>query len=240
MKRRPVIGITPDYRPGSPDSYSPYPWYALKQLYGNAIEFAGGTPLLLPYHPNLIDTYIDLIDGVLITGGDFDIDPKLYGDTHCHEAVKLLPERATFEWELAKKALQHDKAILGICGGMQLLNVLEGGSLIQHIPAECTQALNHQQTNPRTEPEHVIEIYAGTLLYQMANTSTAMVNSSHHQAIKTVGKNLKVNALAPDGIIEGIENPHHRFCLGVQWHPEFHISDVDKAVFTGFIAAACS
>ncbi len=240
MQHRPLIGITPDYRPGSLDSYCRYPWYALKQHYSNAIEAAGGIPFVLPYHSHLTDTYINLMDGILVTGGDFDIDPKLYGATYCHETVKLLPERTTFEWELVKKALQHNKPILGICGGMQLLNVLHGGSLIQHIEAECLEALNHQQPNPRTEPSHDIKIHSGTLLHQLTNTTKTMVNSSHHQAIKNIGKDLKINALAPDGIIEGIENPQHRFCLGVQWHPEFHINETDKAIFTGFITATRS
>ena len=128
--------------------------------------------------------------------------------------------------------------VLGICGGMQLLNVALGGTLIQHIPDEIPEALAHEQPNPRDEPGHEVALSADSLLRSICRSDGLAVNSAHHQAVKAVGAGLTVNAVAPDGVIEGIEAPGQRFCLGVQWHPEFAITPADRAIFSAFVAAA--
>ncbi len=134
--------------------------------------------------------------------------------------------------------LARDKPVLGICGGQQLLAVALGGTLIQHIPDEVKNALPHEQPNPRTEPGHVVTIGAGTLLRRVTQLAEMPVNSAHHQAVKDAAPGLVVDAVAPDGVIEGIEDPKRRFVLGVQWHPEYRLSVGDRRIFAAFIEAA--
>ncbi|HYM02727.1 MAG TPA: gamma-glutamyl-gamma-aminobutyrate hydrolase family protein, partial [Stellaceae bacterium] len=130
-----------------------------------------------------------------------------------------------------------DKPVFGICGGQQLLNVALGGTLIQHIPDEIDDPLPHEQPNPRTEAGHVVRVVVGTQLHRITGAAELPVNSAHHQAVKDLAPGFVVDAVAPDGVIEGIEDPRRRFCLGVQWHPEYAISAGDTALFAAFIAA---
>jgi putative glutamine amidotransferase len=235
MKRRPIIGITLDAEEGG--SYSKLAWYALRHNYADVIAKAGGLPLPLPHFPELAQEYAEKVDGLLITGGRFDVDPALFGATSVHPTVIIKPSRTQFEIEMVKLVYEAKKPILGICGGMQLLNVVLGGTLIQHIPDEIPNCLAHEQPNPRTEAGHAIEIYRDSLLHDVAQTQEAAVNSAHHQAVKIVAPSMRVNAVAPDGVIEGIEDLHHPFCLGVQWHPEYEVSDVDTRIIHRFIKA---
>jgi len=235
--RDPVIGITVDSE--EPGGYSKLPWYALRQNYASAVARAGGIPILLPHEAALAERYLDLVDGIVIAGGAFDIDPALFGAPLRHPTVTLKAERTAFELALAKAALARNHPTLGICGGQQLLHVALGGALIQHIPDEVAGALAHEQPNPRTEPGHDVAIVEGTLLHRIVGARIIPVNSAHHQAAKP-GKvdGLVVNSTAPDGVIEGIEAPRYRFCLGVQWHPEYRISPADDRVFEAFVDAA--
>ena len=234
----PRIGVTLDAEPPSdtPDGYSRYPWYALRQNYADAIEAAGGLPLALP-HNGLAEQYLDLLDALVITGGGFDVDPAMYGDASQHESVTLKPERTIAELALVQGALKRNMPVLGICGGEQLLAVVLGGTLIQHIPDEVENSLNHRQHNPRNEPGHVVTIAPGTMLHRIVGTEKMAVNTSHHQAVRSPGPHAIVNAATSDGVIEGIEDARYKFCLGVQWHPEFHISPGDRAIFDAMIAA---
>ena len=236
--RLPRIGVTLDAEPPSetPDGYSRYPWYALRQNYAGAIEAAGGLPLALP-HNDQAAQYLDIIDALVVTGGGFDVDPSLYGDTSMHDSVSLKPTRTAAELALVRGALALGKPVLGICGGEQLLAVALGGTLIQHIPDAIEHALPHRQPNPRHEPGHGIAITPGTLLHRIVGAETMAVNSSHHQAVRSPGPYAVVNARAIDGVIEGIEDPRQRYCLGVQWHPEFFINNGDTAIFKAFVAA---
>lgn len=240
MNHKPLILITLDAE--SSGGYSKMPWYALRQNYCDAILEAGGIPFPVPHHPGLAQDYASLADGFVFTGGAFDIDPALYGVDHRHETVTTKQDRTTFEWRLLQLAYDLQKPMLGICGGMQLMNVVLGGTLIQHIPDEVENCLPHEQPNPRTEPGHDIEVYEDTLLYRLVKPVMTQgkipVNTAHHQAIKKLGGGFCINAVAPDGVVEGIEDPTHPFCLGVQWHPEYHVSEADKKIFTGFIQAA--
>jgi len=238
MTFKPVIGITLDSDVGG--SYSRYPWYAIRHNYVDAVIDAGGIPLLLPYSYKLLDEYASRIDGLLIPGGFFDICPSHYGEEVGHETVKTHPDRTNFEFAITRKIKEQGKPLLGICGGMQLMNVIFGGTLIQHIPAEIDNALPHEQENPRHEAGHDVEIIPQTLLHRIAQSKIKVpVNSAHHQAIRKVASGFIVNAVAPDGVIEGIElSNSNQFALGLQWHPEFHISDVDRSIFNHFIQAA--
>ncbi|HYB09877.1 MAG TPA: gamma-glutamyl-gamma-aminobutyrate hydrolase family protein [Alphaproteobacteria bacterium] len=233
---RPAIGLTLDSEP--PGGYSKLPWYALRQNYSDTIAAAGGLPILLPHDPDRVEDYLDRLRGLVVTGGAFDVDPSLFGATTKHPTVKTKDGRTAFESAILKGALKRDMPVLGICGGQQLLNVVLGGTLIQHIPAEVDDALAHEQPNPRTEPGHVVHVVKGTLLYRITGSEALAVNSAHHQAAKDVGRDVIVNATADDGIIEGIEHPRYRFCLGVQWHPEYLISPGDGRILDAFVAAA--
>ena len=232
---RPVIGLTLDAEP--PGGYSAFPWYALRENYAAAIDAAGGLAMLLPHEPERATDYLDRLDGVVVTGGAFDIDPALFGATERHPTVTTKDRRTRFELALTHGALERDLPVLGICGGQQLLAVALGGSLIQHIPDEVAGALVHEQKTPRDTTCHPVSVIAGTLLHRIVGATEIAVNSTHHQAVKAAGPTLVVDAVAPDGVIEGIEDPQRRFCLGVQWHPEYRITAADAALFAAFIGA---
>jgi putative glutamine amidotransferase len=233
---RPRIGITLDSEPAG--GWSKMPWYALRQNYCGAVAAAGGLPLPLPHEPDLAAAYLDGLDGLLVTGGAFDVDPALFGDATKHATVKTKDRRTAFEYAMVKGAIDRDLPILGICGGEQLLNVVLGGTLHQHVPDAFPGGLAHEQPNSRTEPGHPVEIVPGTQLARIVGKARMDVNSAHHQAVKDVGPGVVVNATAPDGVIEGIELPGKRFCLGVEWHPEYDIDPGDRAIFASFVAAA--
>ncbi len=234
---QPVIGLTLDSEP--PGGYSKtHHWYALRENYASAVVKAGGLPVLLPHEPEQTEAYLDLIDGLVVTGGAFDVDPALFGASTRHASVTTKDRRTAFELAVTRGAVAADKPVFGICGGQQLLNVALGGTLIQHIPDEVPDALAHEQPNPRTEAGHVVKVTKGTLLHRITGADELPVNSAHHQAVRELAPGFVVDATAPDGVIEGIEDPRRRFLIGVQWHPEYAISDGDTRLFDAFIAAA--
>ncbi len=236
MARRPVIGVTLDSEP--PGGYSKLPWYALRENYCDVLAAAGAVPVALPHEPELVEAYLDMLDGLVVTGGAFDIDPVLYGAAERHTTVKLKERRTKFEWAITKGAVECHLPLLAICGGQQLLNVVLGGTLIQHIPDTLPTALAHEQPNPRTEPGHEVIVVPGTLLHRITGAERLPVNSAHHQAAERVGPGIVASGRAPDGIIEAIEDPSRPFCLGVQWHPEYRISAGDSAILSAFVGAA--
>lgn len=244
----PIIGITLDSETPSPiyelekcTGYSRYPWYALRDNYCKAISNAGGIPILLPHESLFLENYLEIIDGLLIPGGPYDIDPLLFGEVERHESVSINPGRTNFELALLKKALTLDLPVLGICGGHQLINVAFGGTLIQHIPHSLKSALAHKKLHH--ELAHSISIIPKThlsdILADILCTSPSIeVNSVHHQAINHLGEGLVLSALTSDGIIEAIESLNHSFVMGVQWHPEFMLCAADLKIFEAFIHAA--
>jgi putative glutamine amidotransferase len=232
----PKIGLTLDAE--NAGGYSAYPWYALRANYAQAIADAGGLPMPLPHLPHLSGAQLDNIDALVVTGGAFDVSPALYGSPQAHGTVTLKEGRTAAELALLRGALDRNMPVLGICGGEQLLAVVLGGTLIQHIPDDMPDALPHEQPNPRHLPGHEVAITPGTLLHRIVQADAMQVNSSHHQAVKQTGPSTIVNAVAPDGVVEGIEDPRRAFCLGVQWHPEFHIDQGDRRIFAALIEAA--
>jgi putative glutamine amidotransferase len=233
---RPVVGVTLDAE--QPGGYSKYPWYAVRANYAEAIAGAGGLPIALPHDPSLAEAYLARIDALVVTGGAFDVDPALYGEAGRHATVTLKEGRTAAELALVKGALARNMPVLGICGGQQLLAVALGGTLIQHIPDAIDGALEHEQTNPRHQAGHGIAVTPGTKLHRIVGSTEMQVNSAHHQAVRDPGPRAVVDAVAPDGVIEGIEDDSYRFCLGVQWHPEFLIDPGDRRIFDALIAAA--
>ena len=233
--KKPLIALTLDYETSK--GYSNYPWYAIRENYFTSIEESGGIGVGIPHNMKDIVSLLGKIDGLVITGGNFDIDPNIFGESSVHKTVKLKENRTNFELLAAEIMLKQNKPVLGICGGEQLINVLYKGSLIQHIPDEIKNPIEHEQKNPRNKAGHSVTIQEHTKLYSIISKQNIMVNSAHHQAIKVPGKGLIVNALSNDGVIEGIEDPKKSFCIGVQWHPEFFIQGSDNKLLKAFINA---
>lgn len=238
MSKRPVIGVTLDHEEAG--GYSKFPWYALRENYAGCLIEKGALPLILPHDPETVEDYASMLDGLVITGGAFDVPPHMFGESTVHDTVLVKQRRTAFEVAITKSMLERDRPVLGICGGQQLLNVMLGGTLIQHIPDSVPEALAHEQPNPRDEAGHDVTIEPGTLLHEVTGLSSMPVNSAHHQAAADVGKDVVVSARASDGVIEAIEHPGYRYCLGVQWHPEFFISPGDHAVIDSFVKVSSS
>jgi putative glutamine amidotransferase len=225
MRRRiPIVGITADISPAAQDDRGTAreAMHFLPQRYCRAVENAGGATVVLPAmsSANAVHRLFDTIDGLLISGGDFDIHPSFYGEKPVPGLGVIKRERTEFELDLAEAALRRDFPVLGLCGGEQAINVVLGGTLYQDIPTQVPQAGNHQQGHKRHTGGHRIFIHRHTRLREIVGRATIEVNTTHHQAVKQTGKGLVVNATADDGLIEGIESERHTFVLGLQWHPE--------------------
>lgn len=239
----PVIGITLDLATNDGKySFASKPWYALRKGYSDIVSKYGAVPIFLPYSDD-IDSIINLIDGLIISGGDKDINPKFYGRNTPKEllesgVVKYNDERSEFELKLLDAALKVEMPVFGICNGLQIMNSYFGGSLIHHIPDVIKSDINHEQPEPKDVPSHEIIIEESTMLSRLSDQNIVMVNSTHHQAIDELGDGLIVSARAPDGIIEAIELPGHKFFIGVEWHPEHLNSDLDYNLFKNLIAAS--
>lgn len=231
---RPLIGITCDYDSADPGRF----W--LREEYAAAVHAAGGTPVLLaPLAGINVGDVAGKLSGFVITGGDFDIEPHHYGEAPLPGLGKLNPRRSGFELELVRWAFRNGLPLLGICGGMQTINVAFGGTLYQDISTQLPGAsLNHKQgRNPRA---HDVSIAPDTLLAGLLRKTATEINSSHHQSVKDIAPGLRASGAAPDGIIEAIENRDSRFMLGLQWHPEsLYVNEPFwLKVFEGLIGAA--
>jgi putative glutamine amidotransferase len=239
-KNNPVIGITLDWEDSL--SYSDMsPWYALRTNYISSIAKHDATVITLPYEMNSIDAYIDLIDGLVITGGDYDLAPEFYGEKTEVVTRVIKNNRTSFEMNLIKAALARNKPILAICAGQQLLSCMYGGKLHQDIKAYNPNSLEHEQRVlgiHMSKTSHKISIKPNTLLYNIVKKEEMEVNSSHHQAVKSVGSTTIISAVSSeDGIIEAIEMPEYSFVLGVEWHPEYEATSEDTLIIRAFIKA---
>ncbi|MGZ9130471.1 MAG: gamma-glutamyl-gamma-aminobutyrate hydrolase family protein [Candidatus Binatia bacterium] len=217
----PLIGITSDLA-GAEWGGTAEPLYFLAQRYVKAIVNAGAIALILPPAPSSIALrrLLGRLDGLVLSGGNFDIHPSYYGEKPLAGLGTIKAERSNFELDLTAAALKQDLPLLGICGGAQAINVALGGSLYQDIGAQVADAKEHQQSRKSVKRGHRISIQPRTLLRKIVGRSHAEVNTTHHQAVKTLGRGLIVNAVASDGVVEGIESTRHAFVIGVQWHPE--------------------
>ena len=238
--RRPTIGLTPDVEDAG-GAESP-PRYVLKSPYADAVLRAGGLPMVLPLasDPAMIDAFLDRISGLVVTGGAFDVPPEAYGESAREGLGALKPARTRFEMALLQAALRRNMPVLGVCGGMQLLNVVLGGTLLQDIQRDLPDARNHEQSHDRSQPSHPVEVRDGTVLAELVGRGQLMVNSTHHQAVSRLGEGLVASAVAPDGVVEAIESSNGAFAVGVQWHPELLLQSMplQLGVYRGLVTRA--
>lgn len=226
---RPVIGITayaePSVRWGHWDS----PASLIPLSYVHGVERAGGRPLLVPPSEEGVEETLDVLDGVLFSGGS-DLDPDAYGHDPHPETNGVRPERDRGELALLRAALERDMPVLAVCRGSQVLNVARGGDLVQHLP----DVLGHEQHRhtPGVFSDHDVAVDPGTRLGRLLG-ERAPVKSHHHQGFGRVGEGLVVSAQAEDGTIEALEDPSKRFALGVLWHPEEGADDTLLRAFVG-------
>ncbi|MHB0970881.1 MAG: gamma-glutamyl-gamma-aminobutyrate hydrolase family protein [Thermoanaerobaculia bacterium] len=230
---KPIIAIGADLKSG------PRRDCAFTYLtYVDALRRAGALPLVLPPQPENAAELVKSVDGILLAGGR-DIDPELFGEIRHPSVTPMDPRRQTGELALAKHARESGVPTLGICLGMQTMAVAAGGRLIQDIPSSFDDALKHETDESGTRVRHPIRVEPGTKLASILGDRTLDVNSSHHQAVRTPGAGMRIAAHAGDGIIEGIEDPEHRFYVGVQWHPEEMVNeDSAETLFRAFAEAA--
>lgn len=234
----PLIGITTYRTPHQ----SGFPLFALPQAYVQAVSQAGGLPVLIPLGlpDDHLQELLSRLDGILFSGGG-DIDPARFGAEPHPEVGSVDSDRDRIEIQLIQAAIQRSTPFLGICRGIQTLNVALGGSLYTHIPDQHPQALDHpyQEGNPRNFLAHEVCLQPGSRLFEILGRPSLMVNSLHHQGIDRLAQGLLAVAHAPDGLIEAVEWHGDVFGLAVQWHPEW-LTDQEpmQALFRAFVKAA--
>lgn len=237
----PIIGCT-TYRKVA-DQNPPIEILGLMPSYTEAVAAAGGVPILIPLGLNdeSLLAIFERIDGLLLPGGG-DVDPAVYAGRNHETLFGIDQDRDRVEILMARTAVAHQKPVLAICRGIQVLNVALGGSLYEDINTMMPDALHHDNFGkwPRNYLAHTVTVQTGSLLAQQLGKTETPVNSLHHQGINRLAPELTVTATAPDGLIEAVELPGHPYALGVQWHPENLIHDDPDmlALFKGLVAAA--
>ena len=227
-----VIGVSCYARAGNPQVFS------LPCTYVDAVRAAGATPLILPPGERRPERLLDLVDGLILAGGG-DVAPQAYGGRPHETIYKVCEERDAFEFALARAAVARaDLPLLCICRGMQVLNVVCGGTLHAHVPETFGHHVPHRLP-PRLPTHHAVRIEASSRLGRILETAEAQVCSWHHQAIDRVGDQLIAVAWAPDGVVEAIEHATHPWCFGVQWHPEMQAEEpAARRLFHALVAQA--
>ncbi|MBX5436489.1 MAG: gamma-glutamyl-gamma-aminobutyrate hydrolase family protein [Alicyclobacillaceae bacterium] len=214
----------------------------LSDDYTQGVEVAGGLALVIPFvdRNDVIPDIADCIHGLLLSGGD-DVDPAWYGEQPQLGLGEVNPERDELELRLIAEVVARGKPILGICRGIQVLNVAFGGTLYQDLPRQWKGTIQHSQRARRDHLSHTIRIQPGSRLQQLlGGEATLRCNSFHHQAIRTVGRELVPVAWDEDGLVEAVEHPDYPFLVGVQWHPEnlWRTAPVYLGLFRGLVEAA--
>ena len=233
--RAPLIGITTgrDTKRGE--------FYSVRHEYVRSVEKAGGLPVVLvPGDGALLAPLLARLDGLVVSGG-VDVAPALYGAEAHPTVTAVSDERDAFEIAIVREALRRDLPLLGICRGMQVLNVALGGTLIQDLPTEVGTAVSHDHTaQGRNAVAHTVDVAPGCRLASLLGDGALAVNSFHHQSVDRLGEGLVGTARSPDAVIEAMERPSSRFVVAVQWHPESFWRDFDRfgELFRGLVRAA--
>jgi putative glutamine amidotransferase len=216
MKLKPIIGLTCQY-----DSTINRGVNRINCEYISAVLEAGGMPLVIPNLQSTgdIEMYLNVIDGIIFTGGE-DVSAHYFGEEPVKEITEVSRDRDMTEMALFEKAYEKGIPIFGICRGMQLINIALGGNIYQDIYTQVPGVHGHSCEISLQEGYHSINITRNSIVYEIFGKEKLLVNSLHHQALKNLGKDLKITAKAPDGIIEAIESTNEKFILGLQFHPE--------------------
>ncbi|HSW44054.1 MAG TPA: gamma-glutamyl-gamma-aminobutyrate hydrolase family protein [Phycisphaerae bacterium] len=221
---RPRIGITCGYQIVQ-DGRCTFPCLSLNALFCDAVYSAGGVPVIIPPTEDAaaLLAVLETLDGLILTGGH-DVPPECYGAAP-HSATKALhPRRAASDFRVARFADERELPLLAICCGIQEWNVHRGGTLHQHLPdLPAESRLVHSDGDDFSS--HPVRLEPGSLVESILRTNPATVNSSHHQGLDRIGRDLMPTAWSQDGLVEAVEDPRRRFCLGVQWHPEYMVDD---------------
>lgn len=233
-QKRPIIGVMPLF-----DDERNSLW--MLPGYFDGITEAGGLPIMLPLtvDKEILGQCVEMCNGVLLTGGH-DVSPELYGEERLDDTVCCCERRDEMEKEVLKIALEQDRAVLGICRGIQFINAALGGTLYQDLPKQHPSEINHHQSPPYDIPVHDVTIIKGTPLSELLETDTLSVNSYHHQGIKELAPGLEQMAVSTDGLIEAVFKPASHFLWAVQWHPEFshHSDPASRAILHRFVEAS--
>lgn len=233
MKLKPKIGLTMRLESDTRRFY-------LGRDYSEALEALGAVPLHVPLIPNrdYIAGALENLDGILLPGSDTDVDPAAYGEEPHPKLGRVVPEKDETDFLVLAEAEKLKMPVLGICFGMQILNVFRRGTIIQDIKAQVPDCLKHEQGVPLDRASHTIQIEKESFLAQLAASRNVRVNSHHHQSIGNVGENLRATARTKDGVIECVEETRSgRFNFGIQWHPEhsWRTDELSKNIFETFI-----
>lgn len=230
---KPIVGVIPLWD-DEKDSIWMLPGYM------EGISEAGGTPIIFPLTDDeeQIKQLMSMVDGVLLTGGQ-DVSPGMYGESPAFDNVECCSARDRMESAVLKLAIEQDKAVLGICRGIQFVNVALGGSLYQDIPAQHPSDENHHQNAPYNLPSHEVKITKDSPLHDVLGKDTIGVNSCHHQAVKELAPSLHPMAVSNDGLVEAVYMPGKKFFWAVQWHPEFSYRDDgdERKIFEAFVGS---
>lgn len=230
---KPLVGIGADiaHKQGERDRAFAYTTYT------ESLRRAGAIPVIIPPQPENAREIVEELDGLVLAGGD-DCDPAVYGEQRHPSVEPMDPRRQNNDLSLARAARDRGIPTLAICLGVQVMNVAAGGTLIQDIASQVDTDIDHA-SEPMNRHRHEVVVEQGTKLANIVKSRELNVNSSHHQAIRTVGDGLRVTAHAPDGIIEGLEDPSRPFYIGVQWHPEDMSGEQSAStLFGAFVDAA--
>lgn len=214
---------------------------SLKSTYTSALEKSGAVPILLPYteRPHVLSEYARLCDGIIFTGGT-DIASERYGESGIYDR-QVCPKRDEWELDFFRIFFETGKPILGICRGMQLINVALGGTLWGDLESQLGTRLPHNQEPPYDKPSHRVRIIKDTPLYNILKKDLILTNSAHHQSVKRLGVGLSPMAFSTDGVTEAIYHRRHPFVIGVQWHPEcsYESSEESREIFKNFTKSCC-
>lgn len=228
---RAVIGICPLF-----DDDKQSIW--MLPQYQTMLEKEGACPFIFPYSEDhkVLEQLLQLCDGILLTGGQ-DVDPALYKESKKQKCGEINQIRDRMDLYLLKRAIALDKSVLGICRGLQVMNVFYGGTLYQDLPSEHKSNTVHSMQAPYDRVVHEVNITDKSLLETILGKEKLQVNSYHHQAVKDLGANLKVAAISEDSIIEAVYSDKHKFMLGVQWHPEllYGVDESSRRIVKAFV-----